>query len=219
MKLLPLPATTGRPTGSADSRRLRADGHIPATVYGLGKSTETIAVEWPELRRALSTDAGLNALISLQNDDWTDTVLVKDIQRHPVRRDVLHVDFIRIDPEVAMSIDVPIVLTGEAKAVAAAGGIVEQPLTSLSVSVRPDSIPNELRLDVSGLRIDSTVTVGDLALPDGVTTEVDPEMAVVTAGLTRAAVVASHAGDDDGEESGDAEGDTAESSSDDASDG
>lgn len=208
MKLKTLAAETGRPTGSSESRRLRSSGRIPATVYGSDQAPVTISVEWAELRRVLTTDAGLNALISLETPDRAETVLVRDVQRHPVRRDVLHVDFYRIDPTIAMDIEVPIVLVGEAKAVASAGGIIEQPLATLRVSVRPDSIPNELQFDVSGLKVDQTVTVADLPLPDGVTTEVDPESPVVTAGLTRAAVMAARA-EGSGEVGGPAEGEPA----------
>src|SRR5690606_33161250 len=86
-----LTAETGRPTGSRSSRRLRAEGKIPAVVYGLDTEPKPIAVEWSALRAALVTDAGMNALIDLDVDGEKKLTMVYDMQRHPVRRDVTHV--------------------------------------------------------------------------------------------------------------------------------
>jgi len=194
MSEVSLTAQTGRPQGSAASRRLRGEGHIPAVVYGLGKDPVAISVERSDFRRAMTTEAGTNALIQLAIDGGVvESTLVKEIQRHPVRRDVTHVDFIRIDPEVAMTLDVPIVLVGDAKKVSSAGGITEQRLAQLRVTVRPDSIPTQITADVGNMVVDDVLTVGDLVLPAGVTTEVDPTKPVVTAQLTRAAIVAMRA--------------------------
>ena len=190
MNVVPLTVETGRETGSGNARRMRAQGHLPATVYGLGLPVVSVTVERRELRRALTTAAGENALLELSYADERHYALVKEIQRHPVRRDPLHVDFQRIDPEAPMQLTVPISLLGEAKQVTSNGGIVEHVLPALVVSVRPDSIPNELTTDISHLEIDNVVTVGDLSLPAGVTTDVDPGTPVVTATLTRAAMVA-----------------------------
>ena len=94
---LVLVAETGRETGTRPSRRMRREGNVPATLYGLGKDAQTIAVAWRELRQVLTTDAGVNAFIHLEVDGSRQATLVKDIQRHPVRRDVIHVDFLRVD--------------------------------------------------------------------------------------------------------------------------
>lgn len=179
--------------GSAESRRMRASGKIPATIYGLGEDPRAVTVARSDLRRALSTAAGVNALIRLDVAGESTHTLVKEIQRHPVRRDPIHVDFIRIDAETPMELTIPVVLTGEAKQVTSNGGMVEQRLTHLLVSVRPDSIPNELRQDISGLEIDTIITVGDLRLPNGVSTDVDPGTPVVAGSLTRAAMDAQRA--------------------------
>jgi large subunit ribosomal protein L25 len=201
MNVVPLTVETGRETGSGNARRMRAEGHLPATVYGLGLPVVSVTVERRELRRALTTAAGENALLELSYSGEHHYALVKEIQRHPVRRDPLHVDFQRIDPEAPMQLTVPITLLGEAKQVTSNGGIVEQVLPALLVSVRPDSIPNELTTEISHLEIDNVVTVGDLSLPAGVTTDVDLGTPVVTATLTRAAMVAIR-GEDETEEGG-----------------
>ena len=183
---LVLVAETGRETGTRPSRRMRREGNVPATLYGLGKDAETISVAWRELRRVLTTDAGVNAFIHLEVDGRRQATLVKEIQRHPVRRDVIHVDFLRVDPKVTLDVEVAIELTGEAEAVTRAGGIVQQLLHSLVVSTRPDNIPNSLELDVSELTLNGDLRVRDLVLPAGVTTGADPDEVVAQGLITSA---------------------------------
>ncbi|HUP74496.1 MAG TPA: 50S ribosomal protein L25 [Acidimicrobiales bacterium] len=183
---LVLVAETGRETGTRPSRRMRREGNVPATLYGLGKDAETIAVAWRELRRVLTTDAGVNAFIHLEVDGRRQATLVKEIQRHPVRRDVIHVDFLRVDPKVTLDVEVAIELTGEAEGVTRAGGIVQQLLHALIVSTRPDNIPNSLELDVSELTLNGDLRVRDLVLPAGVTTDVDPDEVVAQGLITSA---------------------------------
>jgi len=182
---LTLSAETGRPTGSRAAGRLRAEGKIPGVVYGLGREPVAISVQWSELRRALTTEAALNALITLEIDGERDLTIVKDLQRDPVRREVLHVDFLRVDPHEAVEVEIPIVMTGEAGQVEAARGIVEQHLKTLTVKARPGDIPNELVVDISGLGLGTAIVVGDLQLPEGVTCDVDPETSVVAGVATR----------------------------------
>jgi large subunit ribosomal protein L25 len=183
---LVLVAETGRETGTRPSRRMRREGNVPATLYGLGQDAETIAVAWRELRRVLTTDAGVNAFIHLEVDGRRQATLVKEIQRHPVRRDVIHVDFLRVDPKKTLDVEVSIELTGEAEGVTRAGGIVQQLLHSLVVSTRPDNIPNSLELDVSEMTIDGDLRVRDLVLPAGVTTDADPDDVVAQGLITSA---------------------------------
>lgn len=180
MAEITLQAETGRPTGSRASNRLRASGKIPGTVYGLGAEAVTVTVDWRDLRHALTTEAGLNALIDLHVDGaGGQLAMVKDLQRHPVKRSVLHVDFLRVSRDVAIEVEVPITLEGEAELVLREGGTVDQTMFSLLITAKPADIPTELIADVSGLEIGGHVRVGDIALPPGVATEVDPEEAVV----------------------------------------
>lgn len=222
MSEVTLTAETGRELGSAASRRLRSDEMIPAVVYGMGKDSVSIIISRSDLRKALTTDAGVNALIRLEVDGDSDFTLVKDIQRHPVRREVTHLDLLRIDPTSSIALDVPIVVIGDAKEVTAADGIVEQVLQTLRVSVRPDSIPNEFTVDVSAMTIDDVITVGDLSLPSGCESEIDEGEPVVTAQLTRAALVEEDEeleGEEaeEGEDAAEDAGETAEASGDDDS--
>jgi large subunit ribosomal protein L25 len=179
-EIIKLTATPRSEQGTRPSRRLRAEGKVPGVVYGLGTDPRPVTVPWRELRAALITDQGLNAVIHLDLDGSTSPTLVKDMQRHPVRRDVLHVDFLRVDLDKPIEMDVPLVLEGEAVKVAQGDGMVEQALNALLVSGKPDAIPGQIAVDITGLEIGDAIRVGDLQLPEGITTSVDPEEPVVT---------------------------------------
>ena len=180
-----LTAETGRSTGTRPSRRGRTAGHIPAVLYGLKQDPLTVSIEWPELRRAITTEAGLNAIIHLEVGGEKHMSIVREIQRHPVRRDVLHVDFVRIDPDQDVTVDVSIVMVGEAKEVTDNDGMVDQNLFTLTISAAPDNIPTEIEVDISELTIGDSARVIDLVLPEGVTTDVDPDEAVAVGTITR----------------------------------
>ena len=191
-----LTAQTGREAGSRSSSRLRENGEIPAVVYGLGRDAQSVTVAWPELRRALTTEAGMNALITLDVDGTTDLAIVKDMQRHPVRRNVLHVDFLRVDPNAAVAVEVPVLLTGVASAVESRRGIVDQPLKTLTVKAKPADIPSSLELDVTALELGGSLTVADLTLPAGVVTDVDASTQVVLGLATRFSIEADAASEE-----------------------
>jgi large subunit ribosomal protein L25 len=179
MPEITIAADAGRPVGSRPSARLRAEGKIPGVIYGHGTDPIKVAVDARELRNALSTDAGLNALLSLKIDGATHLTMAREIQRHPVRGTVVHVDFQIVRRDEVMSADVPVTLVGDAKAVHQADGVVDQQLHSLTIKAVPDRIPHSIEVDVSALEVGLSIRVGDLPLPSGVTTEVDPELAVV----------------------------------------
>jgi large subunit ribosomal protein L25 len=183
-----LTAETGRALGSRPSGRLRRDGHIPGVVYGLGTDPVAVSVDWPELRRALTTDAGVNALIELTVDGETNLTLVKDLQRDPLKRTVLHVDFLRVDPNAPIEVEVPLELVGEPIEFLREGGLVEHTMSRLTVVATPLTIPTEIEVDISGLTLDEPVTVGSVTLPEGVTTEVDPGEPIAIGYIPRAQV-------------------------------
>jgi large subunit ribosomal protein L25 len=192
MAEITLTATTGRRTGTRPSRRLRAEAKVPAVVYGLGREPLPVTVDWRELRAALITDAGLNALIDLQieGEDESQLSIIKDMLRHPITRTVDHVDFLLIRRDQEISVDVPIVLEGEAEEVDQNQGMIEQPMLVLTINAKPGSIPDQLIHDISAMAIGDTITVADLALPVGVTTDVDLEDTVASAQHSRAAIEA-----------------------------
>jgi len=207
MAEITLPVETGRTHGTRPARRLRGEGKVPAIVYGRGVEATAVAVDWKALRTALTTEAGLNALIDLQIDGDTQLSIVKDLQRDPVHHNVIHVDFLLISREEAIEVDVPIVTQGEAEKVLRADGLVEHVLNALTVLAKPDDIPNELVVDISELEVGDTIRVGNVQLPAGVTTSVDADEPVVTTTITSAALVEE---EEEGEEVEGAEGEAAE---------
>jgi len=201
-----LHATPRPPQGTRTARRLRAEGKVPGVVYGMGGDPVPLTVDWRELRAALVTEQGLNAIINLELDGDRTPTLVKEIQRHKVRRDVLHVDFIRVDLDKPVEVEVAIHLEGEAEAVTSENGVIDQVMTALLISAKPADIPAQIILDISALEIGSNLRVEDLVLPAGVTTPVDPEEAVVTASHQVVEVTEPA----EGEEAAEAEGEAAE---------
>ena len=206
-------AITGRALGSRPSRRLRAEGKLPGVVYGLGKDPVPVAVDYLELRDALKTDAGLNTVLELDIDGGAaETVIVRAVQRHLIRRDVTHADFLRVDPKQKIKLKVPIKLVGEAVAVANEGGLIEQKMFEIEVEVSPLNIPSEIEADLSLLTLDSLISVGDLNLPSGVTSLEPDDYSVVAPVVSRAAKMAlenEFAEDVEGED-GEVEGEDAE---------
>lgn len=206
MAEITLKAETGRSIGTRPAKRLRAEGKVPAVVYGHGQDPVSVAVDWRPLRAALTTDAGLNALIDLQIDGTSNLAIVKELQRHPIRQTVLHLDFLLISRDESLTVEVPIILTGEAELVNREGGMVDHSLFTLTVTAKPADIPNEITVDISGLEIGGSIRVSDLALPNGVTTDVDPEEAVAVAQITRAAIEPEEGAEGEGEAGEAAEG-------------
>jgi large subunit ribosomal protein L25 len=186
MAELTLVAEPGRATGSAAARRLRTTGRVPAVVYGHDTEPQAVSVDGRELRIALSGGSGVNQLLSLDVAGTRRLALARVLQRDPVRGRVIHVDFQVVSRDEVISAEVPVVLVGEAKAVEQEKGIVEHILSSLTVRATPGSIPDAIEVDVSGLSVGDTVRVGQLPLPVGVTTDVDPEEAVVVAASSSA---------------------------------
>ncbi|HEX9995026.1 MAG TPA: 50S ribosomal protein L25 [Acidimicrobiales bacterium] len=200
---------TGRSPGSRASNRLRAAGKVPGVVYGHGTEPVSVSVDRRELRHALSGEAGLNALLTLVVDGRRRLSIVKDLQRDPVHRGVQHVDFLLIDRDEVLSVEVPVVLEGEATAVLKADGVVEHVLNSLTVSAKPGDIPTAITYDVSTLGPGDTVRVGDLTLPEGVTTDVDPDEPVVSATVAAMDVPEPEGEAVEGDIAGEGEGDAA----------
>ena len=180
-----LHAQSGRQIGSAATRRLRNDDQIPAVIYGLGMDPLAIAVDRRELRQATSGTAGVNTVLDITIDGTVYPSIIKDMQRHPVRRSVNHVDFLQVNLDEEIVVNVPVRLTGEAEEVTRNDGLVDAAVDHLVVSTTPRHIPDEFLIDISEMTMDSVITIADVAMPDGVTPVGDPEQAVVTVLLVR----------------------------------
>jgi len=185
-----LSAETGRATGSAASRRLRAADRIPAVLYGHGMEPISLSVARRDLRVALSGPAGQNTILSLNIGGTSYNAIVKEMQRHPVRRTVAHIDFVQINLSEEITMQVPVHLVGTAKAVVSAGGLVDPAVDTIEVRTTPANVPNEISIDISDLTPDSVIRLSDIPMPAGVSAIGDPDMPVVTVLMSRAATEA-----------------------------
>ena len=208
-----LVATTGRPTGSSASRRLRTEGRIPGVLYGHGMDPISVSVERRELRLALSGPAGANTVLALEVDGTSYPAVVKDMQRHPIKRNVSHIDFLQVNMNEEITVSVNIRLEGEAKAVQAANGLVDPAVDSIEVSCTPNNMPGEFVIDITDMQPDTVIRLSDLPMPKGVTPLGDPEMPIVTVLVTSGAASVDTGADAEGDEAeageATAEGDTA----------
>ncbi len=175
-----LTAEVGRRAGSSDSRRLRTEGKIPAVVYGHGMDPISVSVDRRELRQALSGASGMNTILDLTVDGTVYPSLIKDVQRHPVKRSVQHIDFIQVNLNEEIVVSIPIHLEGEAKDVSANGGLVDLTMQELQVRTTPRNIPDGVTIDISEMTMETVIRIEDLPLPSGVTAEGEPEAPVVT---------------------------------------
>ena len=179
----------GRATGSAHSRRLRAQDRIPGVLYGHGMAPVSLSVARRDLRVALSGPAGTNTVLALNVDGSTFNAVIKEMQRHPVRRTVSHVDFIQVNLNEEITVNVPVHLTGNAKAVLSAGGLVDPAVDTIEVRTTPANIPNEVLIDISEMTTETVIRLGDIQLPAGVTATGDDDMPVFTVLMSRIGLV------------------------------
>ncbi|MCA1691150.1 MAG: 50S ribosomal protein L25 [Acidimicrobiales bacterium] len=199
MQEVSLAAEARQGKGSPAARRLRLEGKIPAVLYGHGIDPQALTVDARSLRSALTQEAGMNVLLSLDVSGTRHLALARQLQRHPVRGTVSHVDFVVVGRDEVVSAEVPVRLVGEADEVSKKDGMLEQQLFSVMVLATPANIPAHLDVDVSEMEVGDSVKVGDLRLPEGVTTEADPDDQVVmaTASTVAAQIAAEEAAADE----------------------
>ncbi|MBD0316910.1 MAG: 50S ribosomal protein L25 [Thermoleophilia bacterium] len=163
--------------GSAEARRLRALGFVPGVIYGNGKRADAFAIAERDLRRALTGEHGMHAILDVVIGDGgrkTRHAVLKDYQLHPTRGRLLHVDLQEVRLDQAIHAQVAVELVGEAEGVTM-GGVLTQVTRDVNVEALPMDVPDRLELDVSGLAIGDSIRVADLAVPDGVTLLDDPD--------------------------------------------
>jgi large subunit ribosomal protein L25 len=181
-----LPASTRQDTGKGAARALRRSGQVPAVIYGHAREPQALAIPTRELERLLGRISAESTVVELSLDGRTARTLIREIQRHPFKRDILHVDFQELVAGEKVTVNVPIVLVGTAEGVRA-GGIMDQVLRELSIEVDPVNMPNHIDVDVSQLTIGHSLHVSDLTIPDGVTVLDDEDATVVTVAAPKVA--------------------------------
>jgi large subunit ribosomal protein L25 len=166
--------------GSADARRLRKEGFIPGVLYGRGKNPHAICVPERELRRVLTGQGGLNAILDvvLAGQQTTHASVLKDFQQDPIRGHISHVDLQEVRLDQPIHATVPVHLIGEPEG-AKEGGVLSQVQREINVEALPMEIPEHLDLDVSGMAIGDTLRLADLPASEGLTYLDNPEETVL----------------------------------------
>ena len=169
-------------TGKSVNRKLRATGRIPAVCYGSGQQATSVQLDPHELDTLLrKSSAGLNTLIDVSGAGLDGkVVLVKELQRDPVRGEILHADLFAIDASQTIEVEVPVRIIGTPTGVSMDGGILDQPLREIQVSCLPGAIPEDLPVEVAALELGESVHVRDLAIPEGVELLSDPDLTVLS---------------------------------------
>jgi large subunit ribosomal protein L25 len=174
-----LTLTARDPEGSRSARRLRRDGLVPGVMYGGDEEPQHFAVDARTLRNTLA-HAGQVIEVAVDAGS-TANVLIKDVQRHPVRGEAVHVDLLRVRMDVAIHATVPIDFVGaDAAPGVTEGGIFNQELREVNIEALPGDIPDSIQHDVSGLQINETITLAVLTAPAGVTLLDDTETVIAT---------------------------------------
>jgi len=186
MERIQLKAQSREDVGKKFTKGLRKVGLVPAVVYKGGKKTTHLKINEKDLFNALHTKAGENVLINLKIDDTEKErskdrmVIIKDIQHHPIKEQILHVDFQEILLTEKLTVDVPIVVKGEAEGVVKEGGILEQVIWEVKVECLPTDIPEKIEIDVTHMKVGDSILVKNLGIPSGVKILADAEQTVVS---------------------------------------
>lgn len=183
-----LKATTRNDAGTGVARKLRQSGTIPAVIYGHGRDPQMLAIEAREVERLFGSISAASTVIELSVDGGVARTLVREIQRHPVKRNILHIDFQQLVAGEKVSVSIRIKFTGTADGVRNSGGILAETMHQLDVRVDPSLIPEFIEVDVTPLTIGHSIHVRDISLPEGVVALDDPGATVCVCTAPAAAV-------------------------------
>jgi large subunit ribosomal protein L25 len=185
MDSLDLKAATRQGTGKSVTRKLRVQGTLPAVLYGAGSEATSLTISAADFDLLYRARQGSNFVLNLSVDDAAPILsIVRERQRHPVTGRVIHVDLQRISMDKPIHVEVPIVITGESRGVKDFGGILEHLLRRVEISCLPADIPDSIVVDISEMRLNETLHVADLKVPN-VELLAEPARAVVSIAAPR----------------------------------
>ena len=184
--------------GKGVARSLRREGRVPAVIYGHAREPQPLSIPTRELDRLLEHISAGSTVIELDLDGRSLRTLIREIQRHPIKRNILHVDFQELVAGERVAVKVPLVYVGTPEGVRVNGGMLDQIMHEVQVEADPSNIPNHIDVDVTALGIATALHVGDLQLPEGV-------VALDDAGLTVCTVAAPRVSEETTEEPAQAE--------------
>jgi large subunit ribosomal protein L25 len=175
-------------TGKGVARKLRAAGQVPGIVYGHGRQPQALAVNARDLDKLLSGIAAGSTVIELTLAKSTTKTLIREIQRHPFKKQILHVDFMELVAGEKVIVDIPLVFVGIPEGVRLSGALLEQIVHSIEVNVDPSNIPNHIDVDVTNLAMGHSLHVRDLKLPEGIEVLTDEDTTICAVIAPRAVV-------------------------------
>ncbi|HEX9148822.1 MAG TPA: 50S ribosomal protein L25 [Thermoanaerobaculia bacterium] len=181
MKTIELTVERRETRGKNSARRTRAGGTVPAVLYGAGPDTVPITVNLRALSDAFRGGAGENAifLLKLHGSDQTRHAMIRDLQRDPLSRRLMHLDFVRVLMDAKIRVRVPVEVVGIAKGVKTEGGILDFVTREIEIECLPGNIPEHLPIDVTELGIGDALRVSDVKAPEGVEVVDDAEKVVL----------------------------------------
>jgi large subunit ribosomal protein L25 len=174
-------------SGKGVARTLRRAGRVPAVLYGRELEAIHLSVDAHEAERLFHSISVDNTIVDLavEGEKRPYLTLVREIQTHPWRPQLLHVDFLRIQEGVAVDLEVPIKLTGVPAGVRLGGGVLEQMIHDLPIRCEPSKIPESIVLDVSNMEVNASLRVADLVLPEGVEVRVPGDRTVCSVAIPK----------------------------------
>jgi large subunit ribosomal protein L25 len=174
--------------GKGVARKLRAAGRVPGVVYGHGREPQSLSLVARDLDKLLSGIAAGSTVIELTLGKATTKTLIREIQRHPFKKQVMHVDFMELVAGEKVIVDIPLVFVGIPEGVRLSGALLEQIVHSIEVNVDPSSIPNHIDVDVTNLAMGHSLHVRDLVLPPGLEVLTDEDTTICAVIAPRAVV-------------------------------
>ena len=174
--------------GKGVARKLRAAGEVPAVIYGHGREPQPLALNTFNLEKMLGKVSYRTTVVELDVEGAVSRTLIREIQRHPFKRAILHVDFQELVAGEKVTVQVPLVFVGTPEGVRAGGGILETAMRELTITVDPADIPNHIDVDVTPLTIGHSIHVSDLLLPAGIAVLDEPNATVCLVAVPKAVV-------------------------------
>lgn len=183
-----LAATLRADTGKGAARAHRRSGRVPGVIYGHARAPQSLSINTHELDQLLEHISAENTVVEVILDGRSSRTLIREIQRHPFRRQVLHVDFQELVAGEKVTVRIPILIIGSPVGVRVDGGVLDQTLRDLEIEVDPALMPNHIDVDVTEVVIGQSIHVRDLVLPPGVESLTDMDTTVCVCAAPRAVV-------------------------------
>jgi large subunit ribosomal protein L25 len=188
MATVSLSAKARSTVGTGNARKLRQTGEVPGVIYGHSREAQSLSINTREIDKLLTQIAGTSTVVELTVDGKTLRTLIREVQRHPFKRQVLHVDFQELVAGEKVTLRVPLRFHGVPVGVRENGGILEETVHQVTLRVDPANIPDHIDVDVAHLTIGHSIHIADLNLPEGAESMDEGETTVALVSAPRAVI-------------------------------